>query len=267
MNFTIGELEKLTGMNRTTLRYYDAEGLIDPARLENGYRKYSEMDVMSLVQLKQLNAFGVELSELPGVNRKITVKDIHRSLVGKEQAIEREIEELYQKLSRLRLHVDAFQECTTEKTEITESRMVGAYRLYFHGSESDPPETAKIFKRWMNDVPDTYSVIRIPKQALGLPQEAFCPVEAGIGLLSGAFQRLHEVYEEPIEYTPPCKCIQGMIRTRRLDRIQRSVLQPFEEFIAEHGLIPLGDFYGWVVYTPADHEHDCFHISMRLGIN
>ena len=40
MNFTIGELEKLTGMNRTTLRYYDAEGLIDPARLENGYRKY-----------------------------------------------------------------------------------------------------------------------------------------------------------------------------------------------------------------------------------
>ena len=27
MKFSIGELEKLTGMNRTALRYYDAEGL------------------------------------------------------------------------------------------------------------------------------------------------------------------------------------------------------------------------------------------------
>ena len=53
MKLSIGELEKLTGMNRTALRYYDAEGVLDPQRQENGYRMYSEEDVMSLVQLKQ----------------------------------------------------------------------------------------------------------------------------------------------------------------------------------------------------------------------
>ena len=267
MMLTIGELEKLTGMNRTTLRYYNAEGLINPERLENSYRMYSDEDVMTLVQLKQLSAFGVELAELPGVNRKISVKDIHRSLVGKEQAIEQEIETLYQKLSRLRLHVDAFQACATGETVVEESRMVGAYRLYYHDQKADPEKTARIFRRWMNNMPDTYSFIRIPKQALLLPPDAFCPVDAGIGLLSGAFQRLHETFEEPMEYTPPCKCISGLIQTKRLDRITGSVLAPFGKFLEEHGLIPLGDFFGWVVYSPADHENDSFSISLRLGIN
>ena len=34
MRATIGELEKLTGMSRTTLRYYDTEGRLDPERQE-----------------------------------------------------------------------------------------------------------------------------------------------------------------------------------------------------------------------------------------
>ena len=42
MRATIGELEKLTGMSRTTLRYYDTEGRLDPERQENGYRLYTE---------------------------------------------------------------------------------------------------------------------------------------------------------------------------------------------------------------------------------
>ena len=76
MKFSIGELEKLTGMNRTALRYYDAEGLIDPERQENGYRLYSDEDVMSLIQLKQMSAFGIELSEMPGSARNVGIKDV-----------------------------------------------------------------------------------------------------------------------------------------------------------------------------------------------
>ena len=266
MKFSIGELEKLTGMNRTALRYYDAEGLIDPERQENGYRLYSDEDVMSLIQLKQMSAFGIELSEMPGSARNVGIKDVCLSLVRKEQIIEQEIEELYQKLARLRLHAEAYKTCAEGNSEVTESRTVGAYRLYLRENDPDSAKTARIFRKWMSDVPDTYSVVRIPRSVFSLPEEAFCPVDIGIGLLSGAFHRLQETFEPPIEYTPPCKCIQGMIRTRRIDQIRRGDLNPFEKYMEEHGQIPIGDFYGWVVYTPADHVNDCFHISLRIGI-
>ena len=137
MKFSIGELEKLTGMNRTALRYYDAEGLIDPERQENGYRLYSDEDVMSLIQLKQMSAFGIELSEMPGSARNVGIKDVCLSLVRKEQIIEQEIEELYQKLARLRLHAEAYKTCAEGNSEVTESRTVGAYRLYLRENGQD----------------------------------------------------------------------------------------------------------------------------------
>lgn len=267
MRMTIGELEKLTGMNRTALRYYDSEGLLDPERGENGYRMYSEEDVMSLVQLKQLNALGVELSELPDVKNQISCADIYRCLIGKEQQIENEIEELYQKLSRLRLHVDAFKECTADETTVQEGRMIGAYRIYYQPPKLDHPNTAAIFKRWMAEVPHTYSTVRIPQKALLMPASETCQADVGLGLLSVNFQRANETFQEPMEYTPPCKCIHGCVQVKRLDRIPCAVLEPFKQYLERHSLIPIGDMYGWVVYSPVDHQRDAYRISLRVGIS
>ncbi|MBQ9007814.1 MAG: MerR family transcriptional regulator [Clostridia bacterium] len=268
MKLSIGELEKLTGINRTALRYYDSEGLVDPERMENGYRMYSQKDVMSLVQIKQLNAFGMELSELPGTGNAVSCRDIYSSLLHKEQEIEAEIEDLYQKIARLQLHVDAFRRCAQADTAITEGRMVGAYRLFYQSSEHvNDPKVQAVFRRWLNTMPYAYSVIRISRNALYLPPDQFCPVDTGIGLLSGAFQRMNEKMDEPIEYTPPCKCIQGIVHVKDPDQISRRVLDPFQEYLSGHGLIPLSDFHGWVIYTPVDHTRDEFCISLRIGVN
>ena len=267
MKISIGELEKLTGLSRTALRYYDTEGLIEPERLENGYRAYCGEDVMSLVQIRQLNALGVGLSELPGSRNRRRCADVLSALVAQEQSIEEEIEDLYQKLSRLRLHVDAYQRCAGSGTVIEEGRMPGAYRIYYSTPKKDHPRTAEIFRRWMNHVPETYSAIRIPQKALLLPMDESCAADTGIGLLSGAFKRFNETYEPPIEYTPPCRCIGGMIETPDLSAIPRAALEPFRQYIEAHALIPLGDMYGWVVYTPADRQAEPFRISLRVGVH
>jgi len=267
MKFSIGELEHLTGMNRTTLRYYDAEGLIDPERMENGYRNYSREDLASLVQLKQLQSFGLELSDLPSAQRDVTCREVHQSLVAQEQAIGEEIEDLYQKLARLRLHMDAYGQCLNNPSEIREGRMVGAYRLYIRPRGKNHPRTAEIFQRWMEAVPETYTMIRIPGEAMLLPPGAVCDADTGIGLLSSAFRRLNEKLEEPVEYTPPSKCIGGMIELRQLEQIPRSALDPFIAYIDRNGVIPLGDFHGWVVYAPVNREKEPFRVFLRLGIH
>ena len=39
---TVKEVEERTGLPRANIRYYESEGLIHPARGENGYRDYRQ---------------------------------------------------------------------------------------------------------------------------------------------------------------------------------------------------------------------------------
>ena len=45
----IKEVEQSLGVPRATVRFYEKEGLLSPSRSENGYREYSEEDVVLLM--------------------------------------------------------------------------------------------------------------------------------------------------------------------------------------------------------------------------
>lgn len=48
---TIKEVEQILGIPRATVRFYEREGLVEPTREKNGYRDYSQMDVIRLSHL------------------------------------------------------------------------------------------------------------------------------------------------------------------------------------------------------------------------
>lgn len=61
----IKELSKLTGVSVQTLHYYDRIDLLKPSvRLDNGYRMYSEGDLLKLQQIIALKFFSFELSQI-----------------------------------------------------------------------------------------------------------------------------------------------------------------------------------------------------------
>lgn len=60
----VKELETRTGMARANIRYYESEGLIHPQRLPNGYRDYSEEDLVALEKIKLLRELGVEINTI-----------------------------------------------------------------------------------------------------------------------------------------------------------------------------------------------------------
>ena len=66
---TILELEQRSGLSRASVRFYEAEGFISPARRENGYRDYSEADLELLLRLKLLRSLGMPLSEIHALQR------------------------------------------------------------------------------------------------------------------------------------------------------------------------------------------------------
>ena len=58
-------LSKLTGVSVQTLHHYDHIGLLKPSvRLTNGYRLYSERDLLKLQQIIALKFFGFGLSQI-----------------------------------------------------------------------------------------------------------------------------------------------------------------------------------------------------------
>jgi len=61
---TIKEMEEITGMSRTNIRFYEAEGLIHPRRRENGYREYSDEDAQILMKVKLLRRMDVPLDQV-----------------------------------------------------------------------------------------------------------------------------------------------------------------------------------------------------------
>lgn len=61
---TIKELEALSGMERATIRFYEHERLIEPRRLDNGYRDYSEYDLHILLRVKLLRSLHFSLDEI-----------------------------------------------------------------------------------------------------------------------------------------------------------------------------------------------------------
>lgn len=61
----VKDLSKLTGVSVQTLHHYDRIALLKPSlRLSNGYRVYSEKDLLKLQQVIALKFFGFELSQI-----------------------------------------------------------------------------------------------------------------------------------------------------------------------------------------------------------
>lgn len=61
---TIREAEERSGLTRANIRFYEAQGLLAPARGANGYRDYSEEDVETLRRIRLLRALHVSVEEI-----------------------------------------------------------------------------------------------------------------------------------------------------------------------------------------------------------
>ena len=60
----INDIEKLTGLKRSNIFYYEREGLIAPNREDNNYREYSEDDLRRLKTIVVLRKLGFTVAEI-----------------------------------------------------------------------------------------------------------------------------------------------------------------------------------------------------------
>lgn len=114
MNYSIGEFAQITDLSIYTLRYYEQENLILPARKENGQRCYSENDIAWIQFIKRLKDTGMPIKEIqtyaqlramgnPTMPQRMEMLAEHRT------ALEQQIAQLQEHLEKLDAKIDYYQ--------------------------------------------------------------------------------------------------------------------------------------------------------------
>lgn len=86
---TVKELEEALGMPRASIRFYEQEGLLSPARSSNGYRDYSPEDVETLKKIKFLRGLGVDLETIRALQAgKVTLSQALRDQLARLESDE-----------------------------------------------------------------------------------------------------------------------------------------------------------------------------------
>lgn len=75
--FSISVAAELAGLHPQTLRIYEREGLLDPARSAGGTRRYSRRDISRLQEICTLTADGLNLA---GIRRVLELQEETRRL-------------------------------------------------------------------------------------------------------------------------------------------------------------------------------------------
>ncbi len=60
----IGELSRRTGVGAHLLRYYEAQGLLEPGRGTNGYREYTDDAILTVTQIRGLLEAGLSTEDI-----------------------------------------------------------------------------------------------------------------------------------------------------------------------------------------------------------
>ncbi|WP_342118460.1 MerR family transcriptional regulator [Pseudoduganella sp. OTU4001] len=89
---TIGQLARHCGISRSTLLYYEAQGLLAPGRSVAGYRRYGEADVARAEQIRAWRATGMSVEAIAALLRD----------GGQPGPIERRLQEIAADMARLR---------------------------------------------------------------------------------------------------------------------------------------------------------------------
>lgn len=97
-NMNINEVEKITGVSKRNIRFYEKEGLILPKRNnENSYRVYDEYDVWRIKVIKMLRMLDMPLEEIKKVLEEEQMLSV--AVVNQQAELERKAKELQAAIS------------------------------------------------------------------------------------------------------------------------------------------------------------------------
>lgn len=261
----IGQFCEFTGFSEQAVRYYEEMGLLHPDRRPGSkYRYYTGYDLISLMQLRQVQCLTVPLKELAGASNRLDTMDA--LLERRRQALEAELEALEERIERIKTLQRRLRHPVGAVARQTISPI---YRLML----SDPavlshPNTPGILRSWLEIMPFSHFTVIIPQAQLADPGVQVYRPAWGIGVIQRYLGHLKASPAEPAALYPRTRCLGAHILVDDPLRIRREELSPFFDYLAAHEQLFSGDMYGLLMYTsPGGQDKSLLvlHVEATLG--
>ncbi|WP_372351086.1 MerR family transcriptional regulator [Streptomyces sp. KL116D] len=119
----IGDLAHETGVSRRLLRYYEEQGLLRPARSDNGYRAYADADIATVHHIRAMLAAGLSTTVIGKIVHCVRGKDELKvplgcpTFIGELQREHARITETISQLENSRRMLDAVLDTAPRNAE------------------------------------------------------------------------------------------------------------------------------------------------------
>ena len=109
------EVEKITGLTRKAILYYEDKGLIRPHKEENNYRAYSQDDVKKLLKISIYRKLGLSISEIKNI---LDSKEEDLGSILRDRQYRLELEEAKKNLLERLIKSQDFEEVSKELEDL-----------------------------------------------------------------------------------------------------------------------------------------------------
>lgn len=122
----IKDVENELGITRANIRFYEREGLLSPIRKENGYRDYTDEEIIILKKIVIFRKLGLSVADIKGVfdgsvklqnTIKSNVENLEKSMVDLDTAMDVCDEIISENIDLKDFSEDYFWELIKEKRE------------------------------------------------------------------------------------------------------------------------------------------------------
>jgi DNA-binding transcriptional MerR regulator len=135
MTYRIGELSKLIGVSEHTLRYYEKEGLVVPARDKNNIRYYSEDNKLWTEFILHMKETGMSVEDLKRYTQlwekgEEGTVELIEILINHREKVMKQLETYKKNLELLNTKIDFYQ------GSLEKNKAADLYEKFIHKKET-----------------------------------------------------------------------------------------------------------------------------------
>lgn len=129
MGLSIGDVEKITGISKDRLRYYEEKNLITPGRdTINSYRTYDPEEVLKLFGIQMYRSMDLGVKDIQKIQESDTIAGIYDVFKNRQMELEQQIAELQKQKDSVSRSIEDCEKITKYLGDLT-LKKVRSFRL------------------------------------------------------------------------------------------------------------------------------------------
>ncbi|MGN1404672.1 MAG: MerR family transcriptional regulator [Erysipelotrichaceae bacterium] len=256
----VNDLSKMLGINASTIRYYDRQGLLMCDRTDNNYRNFDILDALDLHLLSSYRSLDMSLD-----NAERCLKSGSEFLNSYSDAYiaecEKQIEELKKRIERVNMLTEYSRMAGPDEVNMIDN-LTAMYNLWDYTKEkiNDLCASADLL---FEKIPYSYIALKISKE--DVMNGEISHIDFGLGIIERYYKEF-DLNIRGIEKREGGKAVYLVFECERPDKICINDLQPMISYLKDNNLSVKSDFLGRISSSRREDDKRIYQIGISVLI-